>query len=100
MSASTSPDAGSETEVITVRYWASARSAAGVEADRLPVEGPISLTEVVTRAVGLHPGSRLAEVLHACSVLVGDRPVASAEPDDVRVAPGASVEFLPPFAGG
>jgi len=95
-----SPDAGSETEVITVRYWASARSAAGVEADRLPVEGPISLTEVVTRAVGLHPGSRLAEVLHACSVLVGDRPVASAEPDDVRVAPGASVEFLPPFAGG
>ncbi|HWM72097.1 MAG TPA: MoaD/ThiS family protein [Nocardioides sp.] len=100
MSASMSPDAGSETEVITVRYWASARSAAGVEADRLPVEGPISLTEVVTRAVGLHPGSRLAEVLHACSVLVGDRPVASAEPDDVRVAPGASVEFLPPFAGG
>ena len=95
-----SPDAGSETEVITVRYWASARSAAGVEADRLSVEGPISLTEVVTRAVGLHPGSRLAEVLHACSVLVGDRPVASADPDDVRVAPGASVEFLPPFAGG
>ena len=54
----------------------------------------------MTRAVGLHPGSRLAEVLHACSVLVGDRPVASSEPDDVRVPPGSSVEFLPPFAGG
>ena len=100
MSASLSPDAGSETEVITVRYWASARSAAGVDADRLPVDGPISLTEVVARAVGLHPGSRLADVLHVCSVLVGDRPVSSAEPDDVPVPPGSSVEFLPPFAGG
>jgi molybdopterin converting factor small subunit len=100
MSAIPAPSAESETEVITVRYWASARSAAGVEADLLPVDGEISLTEVMTRAIGLHPGSRLAEVLHACSVLVGDRPVASAEPDDVRVAPGASVEFLPPFAGG
>jgi sulfur-carrier protein len=100
MSASPAPSAESETEVITVRYWASARSAAGVEADRLPVEGEISLTEVMTRAVGLHPGSRLAEVLHACSVLVGDRPVGSSEPDDVRVPPGSSVEFLPPFAGG
>jgi molybdopterin converting factor small subunit len=92
--------AGSETEVITVRYWASARSAAGVEADRLPVEGPISLADVVARAVGLHPGSRLGEVLHVCSVLVGDRPVSSEEPGDVVVPPGSSVEFLPPFAGG
>jgi len=90
----------SETEVITVRYWASARSAAGVEADRLPVEGPISLAELVARVVGLHPGTRLGEVLHVCSVLVGDRPVASEEPTDVLVPPGASVEFLPPFAGG
>jgi molybdopterin converting factor small subunit len=92
--------AESETEVITVRYWASARSAAGVDADRLPVEGPISLADVVVRAVGLHPGSRLSDVLHVCSVLVGDRPVASEEPSDVEVRPGDSVEFLPPFAGG
>jgi molybdopterin synthase sulfur carrier subunit len=92
--------AQSETQVITVRYWASARSAAGVEADTLAVGGPISLSEVVARAVGLHPGSRLGEVLHVCSVLVGDRPVSSEEPDDVQVPPGSSVEFLPPFAGG
>jgi molybdopterin synthase sulfur carrier subunit len=92
--------AGSETEAITVRYWASARSAAGVESDRIAVNGPVSLADVVARAVGLHPGTRLGEVLHVCSVLVGDRPVASAEPADVVVPPGASVEFLPPFAGG
>jgi molybdopterin converting factor small subunit len=92
--------AASETEVITVRYWASARSAAGVEADELSVAGPITLAEVDSRAVGLHPGTRLSDVLHVCSVLVGDRPVSSEEPSEVQVAPGSSVEFLPPFAGG
>jgi molybdopterin converting factor small subunit len=50
--------------------------------------------------VALHPGSRLPNVLEACSVLVGDRPVASSHPDDVLVGPGETVEFLPPFAGG
>ncbi len=89
-----------ETQVITVRYWASARSAAGVDADQLSVTGSIPLSEVLARAVRLHPGSRLAEVLQVCSVLVGDRPVSSEDPGDVRVAPGSSVEFLPPFAGG
>ena len=92
--------AASETEVITVRYWASARSAAGVEADELSVSGPITLAEVVRRAVGLHPDTRLGDVLHVCSVLVGDRPVSSEEPSEVQVPPGSSVVFLPPFAGG
>ena len=55
---------------------------------------------MLSRAVGLHPGSRLGEVLQVCSVLVGDRPVSSEEPGDVEVPPGSSVEFLPPFAGG
>ena len=92
--------AADETQVITVRYWASARSAAGVDADQLAVTGPVSLSEVLSLAIGLHPGSRLGEVLQVCSVLVGDRPVSSEEPADVLVAPGSSVEFLPPFAGG
>lgn len=87
-------------QAVTVRYWASARSAAGVESDLLPVDGPITLLEVLKRAVALHPGTRLQEVLHVCSVLVGDRPVSTEDPEDVEVPPGASVEFLPPFAGG
>ena len=85
---------------ITVRYWASARAAAGVETDALPVTGPMTLAEVVRRAAGLHPGSRLPGVLDACSVLVGDQPVKSRDPEDVVVRPGQVVEFLPPFAGG
>lgn len=95
------PSKGNETDIIiTVHYWASARAAAGVSGDELPVDGPITLAEVVRRAVELHPGTRLPEVLQVCSALVGDRPVSSDDPALVLVEPGSSVEFLPPFAGG
>jgi molybdopterin converting factor small subunit len=93
-------DADDETAPITVRYWASARAAAGVETDDLTVTGPLTLSDVVRRAAALHPGTRLPGVLEACSVLLGDQPVKSREPDGVLVRPGQIVEFLPPFAGG
>jgi sulfur-carrier protein len=93
-------DAGDEISPITVRYWASARAAAGVESDDLPVTTALTLTDVVRRAAGLHPGTRLPGVLEACSVLVGDQPVKSRDPETVLVRPGQIVEFLPPFAGG
>ena len=89
-----------ETGVITVRYWAAARSAAGVAADRIEVDGVVPLGEVVRRAAALHPDTRLPAVLRICSVLVGDQPVSTADPDSVPVEPGSQVEFLPPFAGG
>ena len=92
--------ASPETAPVTVRYWASARAAAGVETDELPVTGPLSLADVVRRVAELHPGSRLSGVIEACSVLVGDEPVKSRDPATVRVRPGQIVEFLPPFAGG
>ena len=89
-----------ETRVVTVRYWASARAAAGVARDELAADGPITLADVVRRAVALHPDGRLPQVLPICSVLVGERPVSSEDPADVLVSPGEIVEFLPPFAGG
>ena len=89
-----------ETSTVTVRYWASARAAAGVATDDLPVDGPVTLAELRERAVALHPGTRLEAVIGVCSVLVGDRPVATRDPATVMVGPGETVEFLPPFAGG
>lgn len=85
---------------VHVHYWASARAAAGVTGDELPVDGPLPLAEVRRRAIALHPGTRLADVLAICSTLVGDQPVGSEDPASVIVEPGSSVEFLPPFAGG
>jgi molybdopterin converting factor small subunit len=85
--------------LVTVRYWAAARSAAGVAEDAIALAGPVSLTELRQRAAALHPG-RLEAVLGVCSVLVGDRPVAAQDPATVEIGPGDTVEFLPPFAGG
>jgi molybdopterin synthase sulfur carrier subunit len=86
---------------IRLRYWASARAAAGIDEDVLEVTGPLSLEAVQARAKELHASSfRFAAVIDSCSVLLGDRPVASADPRTVVVEPGQTVEFLPPFAGG
>lgn len=90
----------SETQVIRVRYWAAARSAAGIAEETVDVAGPITLAELTAEVVRRHDGSRLADVIGVCSVLVGDQPVGSREPGAVVVPPGATVEFLPPFAGG
>ena len=93
--------AAGEATYVVVRYWAAARAAAGVPEDRVPVDGPVSLADLRSRALALHPDStRLAEVVAACSVLIGDEPLGTRDPADVQVPPGASVEFLPPFAGG
>ena len=89
-----------ETNVIKVRYWAAAKASAGTDSDDVPVNGPITLAGLRAAAAALHPGTRLAEVLAACSTLVGDRPVGTADPATYEIEPGSSVEFLPPFAGG
>jgi len=89
-----------ETNVIRARYWAAAKEAAGTDADVVPVDGAITLAELRAAAAALHPGTRLAEVLAVCSTLVGDQPVGTADPATYVIAPGSSVEFLPPFAGG
>ena len=89
-----------ETNVIRVRYWAAAKAAAGTEGDDVAVNGPITLAELRRTVADLHPGTRLAEVLAACSTLVGDQPVGTADPASFLIDPGSSVEFLPPFAGG
>lgn len=85
---------------VTARYWAGARSAAGVGEDVFEVSGPISLAEVVRRVLTAHPGPDVARTIGVCSVLLGDRPVSSEDAEKVLVDPGTTVEFLPPFAGG
>jgi len=87
--------------LVTLRYWASARAAAGTDSDALEVSGPVSLAELVERARAAHTeSSRFSAILTCCAVMVGDRPVTTDDPAAVIVQPGATVEFLPPFAGG
>jgi len=91
------PEVGS----ITVRYWAAARAAAGVDSDVLPASEGTTLADVLAAVQALHGDRpRLPQVVQVCSVLVGDRPVGSADPASVLLRAGDTVELLPPFAGG
>ena len=83
--------------VVTVRYWAAARSAAGIDGESV---AGTTLADVLAAVHAKHPERRFADVVAICSVVVGDRPVGSRDPAEIRMAPGDTVEFLPPFAGG
>lgn len=86
---------------VTVRYWASARAAAGVDSDRVPVGPGTTLADVLVAIRSRHAERpRLGDVVAVCSVLVGDRPVGRADPATVALRDGDTVELLPPFAGG
>jgi molybdopterin converting factor small subunit len=97
---------------IRVRFWASARQAAGTDELVVAVgargarNGGVAATEPtvadVRRAVveALPGRDDLPRVLGVCSVLIGDRPMGSADAEQVPVPAGVGLEFLPPFAGG
>jgi molybdopterin converting factor small subunit len=85
------PSAEGSPSLVTVRYWAGARAAAGVGSDE--VAGG-SVAEVAAAVAVLHPALR--PVLAASSFLIDG---AAARQDD-PVPRGATVEVLPPFAGG
>ena len=78
---------------VTVRYFAGARAAAGVESESRSAH---TLQELVEQLTAAH-GERLAKVLTACSFLVDG---TSTRDHTTALAPGAVVDVLPPFAGG
>lgn len=95
------PDHDSSIGVVRLRYWAAARAAAGTDCDLIEVPEPLCLADLVSRACDRHADSpRFSSVIACCAVMVGDRPVTTGDPASVMVPPGATVEFLPPFAGG
>ncbi len=78
---------------ITVRYFAGARAAAGVDTE---TRDAASLDELVTQLVAAH-GEKLERVLTACSFLVDG---TATRDRALGLTPGAVVDVLPPFAGG
>jgi molybdopterin converting factor small subunit len=93
-----SPDGDDHTNVVTVRYWAAVRSAAGVAEEQVDAR---TLADLHREILHRHRDSkRFADVLAICSTLVGSVPVGAREPSEVTLSPGDTVELLPPFAGG
>ncbi|MCP2266278.1 MoaD/ThiS family protein [Promicromonospora thailandica] len=79
--------------MITVRYFAGAREAAGVTTEQLG--GPTTVAALRDSLAGAHP--RLTDVLPRCALLVAG---ARATDDAAEISDGVTVDVLPPFAGG
>jgi sulfur-carrier protein len=78
---------------VTVRYFAGARAAVGVDTE---TRDAADLQELVGQIVTDH-GERLERVLTACSFLVDGTTTRNRA---FVLPPGAVVDVLPPFAGG
>jgi molybdopterin converting factor small subunit len=77
---------------VTVRFYAAARKAAGVS--ELQLE-PATAMQVLDKAVEVHPN--LAQVLPQCSFLLNEIALHDL---NTQILDNATLDVLPPFAGG
>jgi len=87
-------EVGSAEQTVTVRYWAAAREAAGVDREPLALGEDATVSDAVAAAVAAHPD--LARIASVATFLVDGRAAGR----DAVLASGATLEVLPPFAGG
>ncbi|MGV9801880.1 MoaD/ThiS family protein [Mycobacterium sp. NPDC003449] len=80
---------------ITVRYFAAAAAAAGVDTETLDIATGTTVTALTERLAGR--GAELARVLKRCSYLCDGVAVRDSEQ---RLVTSQTVDVLPPFAGG
>jgi molybdopterin converting factor small subunit len=81
---------------LLVRYFASARAAAGVEEEKVKLREGATVADAVRMLRELHP-EKLPRILDAASFLLNEVAVR----DQTRtLSDGAQLDVLPPFAGG
>lgn len=81
---------------VTVRYFAGARAAAGLPSEVIELPAPVTVADLLAEATERH-GEALARVLARCSFLLDE---VAVHERSAAVADGASLDVLPPFAGG
>ena len=81
---------------VTVRYFAAARAAAGAEVETVTVPSGATVDILLKTVRGGH-GDDLARVLDRCSFLLDEVAVRDR---DATLHDGATLDVLPPFAGG
>jgi sulfur-carrier protein len=80
---------------VTVRYFAAARAAAGVDSETMTLRPGTTVAELVKTLAGR--GERLANVLNRCSYL---RDGVAVRDESVALGSHDTLDVLPPFAGG
>jgi molybdopterin synthase sulfur carrier subunit len=84
--------------MVTVRYWAAAKQAAGVAQETLSAA---TLAEALAAAVaGRAPSAEFQAVLARSSFLVDGQQAGKRPAETVVLEEGSVIEVLPPFAGG
>jgi molybdopterin converting factor small subunit len=82
--------------VVTVRYFAAARAAAGVHSENVDVGDGATVGDALDTIAARH-GEPLGKVLAACSFLLDSVAVRDRA---TPLPPTAELDVLPPFAGG
>ncbi|OBJ45451.1 molybdopterin synthase sulfur carrier subunit [Mycolicibacterium mucogenicum] len=81
--------------VVTVRYFAAAKAATGIETETLQLNEGVTVRDLVN-SIGTR-GADVAKVLSRCSFL---RDGIAVRDLDTALATAETLDVLPPFAGG
>jgi sulfur-carrier protein len=80
---------------VTVRYYAGARAATGLDQETVDTAAGVTVGALALALADRH-GARLGQVLAAASFLLDEVSAVREQP----VPAGAVLDVLPPFAGG
>jgi sulfur-carrier protein len=89
--------------IVTLRYWAAAKDAAGVAEDKVEAHTLAEALAAGLAAAGDRPGEaagRLRQVMARSSFLIDGQPAGVRPHESVMLAADSVIEVLPPFAGG
>jgi molybdopterin converting factor small subunit len=96
--------------IVTLRYWAAAKDAAGVAEEKVEAETLAAALAAGLAAVSDRPGAnsdrpgansdRLRLVMARSAFLIDSQPAGTRPPESIRLSAGSVIEVLPPFAGG
>lgn len=81
---------------VTVRYFAAARAAAGVESERVELQDGAGVADALDEVSRRH-GDGLTRVLARCSFLLDS---VAVHDRSAPIPADAELDVLPPFAGG
>jgi len=79
---------------VTIAYFARARECAGTAEEELELAAPVSLHQLFSRVMSIHP--KLAEIKQMLSPLVNGKWM----PEETELQDGDRVALLPPVGGG
>jgi molybdopterin converting factor small subunit len=87
--------------IVTLRYWAAAKDAAGVADEKIEAATLADALAAATDQAG-RPGNplRLRTVMARSSFLIDGQPAGKRPHESIALVDDAVIEVLPPFAGG